>query len=317
MLMKEKSANLMLVCAAACVSLMISCSPHKEVAIDYLGQKPPGMKAELFAPDLISTTMNEHSALAFSPDGKTLLWTVMDSNYRGLFYEMTNGNGLWQAQTTPSFADTSSAHFSPTFSVDGEKLFFCSRRAAPSGYREGRGNRIWSVDRTSDGWSTPAPLDTTVSTGNEFGISVSKNGTLYFSQVNAEGDMNIFKAEKIANGYSAPKMLPSPINSAGYEDGPYISPDENFLIFESTRPEGIAGSHDLYICFENNGEWSLPINMGPEINSSAMERFPRVSPDGKYLFFASNRDQTEGRVGFDIYWIDARVIEQLRTKNKG
>jgi hypothetical protein len=44
-----------------------------------------------------------------------------------------------------------------------------------------------------------------------------------------------------------------------------------------------------------------------------MERFPRLSPDGKYFFFASNRDKSEGKVGFDYYWIDARIIDELRT----
>jgi hypothetical protein len=109
-------------------------------------------------------------------------------------------------------------------------------------------------------------------------------------------------------------MLSFGINTIGYEDGPYISPDEDYLIFESTRPEGIEGSHDLYITFKDNaGAWKTPINMGPKINSAGMERFPRVSPDGKYLFFASNRDQSQGKVGFDIYWIDAKVIQELRT----
>ena len=53
--------------------------------------------------------------------------------------------------------------------------------------------------------------------------------------------------------------------------------------------------------------------MGPKINSSFSERFSRVSPDGKYLFFGSNRNQTEKQPGFDIFWIDAGIIEELKA----
>jgi hypothetical protein len=290
------------------------CTSRKEIAIDYFSQTPPGSTARIFAASLITTNKNEHSPLTFSPDGTLLLWATMDSNYRGAFWEMKFENGSWSKPATPSFADTISAYFCPAFSVDGKTLYFSSRRNAP-GYREGRGNRIWSVTRNAEGWSTPVPLDSTVSKAEEFSHSVAKSGTIYFSSPldSANTSLNICKAVKTNSGYSKPEMLPFGINSIGYEDGPYISPDEDYLIFESTRPEGIEGSHDLYIVFKDgDGNWKAPVNMGPKINSSSMERFPRVSPDGKYLFFASNRDQSQGRVGFDYYWIDANVIDELR-----
>src|SRR5688572_30542429 len=86
-----------------------------------------------------------------------------------------------------------------------------------------------------------------------------------------------------------PARLPPTINTSGYEDGPFVTPDESYLIFESDRPGGIGGSIDLYICFKSqNGEWSTPVTLGPSVNSSAAERFARVSPDGKFLFFCNN-----------------------------
>jgi hypothetical protein len=38
-----------------------------------------------------------------------------------------------------------------------------------------------------------------------------------------------------------------------------------------------------------------------------------VTPDGKYLFFTSNRPK-EGQQTGNIYWVDARVIEELRPE---
>ena len=45
-------------------------------------------------------------------------------------------------------------------------------------------------------------------------------------------------------------------------------------------------------------DWSEPINLGPIVNSSAMDRAPAISKDGLSLYFASNR---LGFGGEDIY----------------
>jgi hypothetical protein len=45
-------------------------------------------------------------------------------------------------------------------------------------------------------------------------------------------------------------------------------------------------------------EWSTPINLGPNVNSSAMDRAPAISKDGLSLYFASNRVPANGE---DIY----------------
>jgi hypothetical protein len=54
--------------------------------------------------------------------------------------------------------------------------------------------------------------------------------------------------------------------------------------------------------------------MSPKINSKYSDRFARVSPDGKYLFFGSNRRQLTDNLYFDVYWNDAKVIDELRLK---
>jgi hypothetical protein len=126
-------------------------------------------------------------------------------------------------------------------------------------------------------------------------------------------NVNIHRAEVINGRYSKPEMLSALINSGGYQDGPCIAPDESYLIFESNRNEEIDGSLDLFIVFkDSDGQWGTPVNMGPEINSKSSERFARVSPDGKYLFFGSNRNKTAEKTGYDVYWIDAKVIDKLR-----
>jgi hypothetical protein len=48
-------------------------------------------------------------------------------------------------------------------------------------------------------------------------------------------------------------------------------------------------------------DWSDPINLGPIVNSTAMDRAPAISKDGLSLYFASNRLDGERFGGEDIY----------------
>ena len=297
--------------------LLAACSDKQE-AINYLDQQAPGREAKLFAPGVVSTENMEHSAPAFSPDGTVALWAVVTETYRSYLLEATLENGKWSAPHRPSFADTTADDYYPCFSPDGQTLYFSSRRKLPEGYPARGDMRIWQVTREHGSWGRPQPFDTAVSRGQEYAHSISSNGTLYFSSsLSGATNWNIRKSGKTPGGYRNPELLPYGINSVDYEDGPCIAPDESFIIFESQRADGIGNSIDLYIAFKTpGGQWSLPVNMGPAINTPATERFARLSPDGKYLFFGSTKDQSQSRRGWDIYWIDA-VFDKAMAIHSG
>jgi len=81
---------------------------------------------------------------------------------------------------------------------------------------------------------------------------------------------------------------------------PALSADERKLFFASNQPGGYGGM-DLYVSEWNNGRWSRPINLGPEINTSQNEAFPFFHESGT-LFFAS--DGHPGLGGLDLFMID-------------
>lgn len=290
----------------------------KKNKIDYLGQKSPGMNAELYAPGLISTDSFEHSTPAFSPDGNQVLWTLIYRGEPSFIMEMKKENGVWTNPFRASFSDHSADDIYQSFSVDGEKLYFGSRRKMPSGYPEGKGIRVWEVARNADGWGVPVPFDTTVSKGEDYAHSTNREGDMYFSFRRRGGaEFDIAWAPKIGGKYASPSKLPYGINTTDYEDGPFIAPDGSYLIFESGRLNGIENSIDLYISFRNkDGSWRLPLNMGEKINTKYAERFARLSPDGKYLFFGSTKPQSANSIGFDAYWIDAKIIAQLKEQSR-
>ena len=55
------------------------------------------------------------------------------------------------------------------------------------------------------------------------------------------------------------------------------------------------------------------VNLGENVNSASFEARPCVTPDGKYLFFTSNRTDDKEMGG--IYWVDAAVIEDLKPND--
>ena len=85
------------------------------------------------------------------------------------------------------------------------------------------------------------------------------------------------------------------------------------MILTSTRPGGF-GNADLYVAFrERDRTWSKPVNLGETINSDQIDFCPMMTPDGRYLFFSRRWGATwEQTTQADVYWVDARVIEQFR-----
>jgi Tol biopolymer transport system component len=82
------------------------------------------------------------------------------------------------------------------------------------------------------------------------------------------------------------------------------------MIFCSLRKEDNYGRSDLYVSFrKQDGSWTRAKNPGKNVNTSFGAYCPSISPDGKYIFFQSERSGNG-----DIYWMDAKIIDKLRKK---
>jgi outer membrane protein OmpA-like peptidoglycan-associated protein/tetratricopeptide (TPR) repeat protein len=90
------------------------------------------------------------------------------------------------------------------------------------------------------------------------------------------------------------RNLGLPINTELNEGAMCISPDGNFLFYAACeRPDGY-GSCDLYWARKDGDEWSVPVNMGPVVNSPQWDSQPSFSSDGQTLYFASKREGGKG-----------------------
>ena len=94
------------------------------------------------------------------------------------------------------------------------------------------------------------------------------------------------------------------ILSSEFDDKcPYIF--DNTLVFTSNRAGGFGG-FDLYKSTYENGQWTVPVNMGSNTNSEYDEYRPilineGVDSDKNMMIFSSNRDGGKG--GFDLYYV--------------
>jgi len=283
----------------------------------YLGQKPPGERAELFAPGIVSTGHFEHSSPVFTPDLTEIYWSaIIEENgtttARPIFF-MKMIDGVWSRPEIPEFAKPFACTESPFISPDGKRLYFhASQTLRPEKAA------IHYVDRVGDGWGEAVkmadPMNAARWTGQP---TVSGNGTLYFAG-DYRGDIGLFSSTPVGGRYQQAVPLDERFNSGQTDSTPFIAPDQSYLIFCSFRPGG-SGSGDLYISFKGiDGTWGPVVNMGERINTEANERFPNVTPDGKYLFFNSTKRiprataDAPGNGYGDVYWIDARIIEELK-----
>lgn len=274
---------------------------------DYLGQTPPGDTAVVFASGIVSTQYIQHGFPAFSPDGNEVFWQE-NQRHSGKETEVLNMTmrrieDRWTEPAVTPYQDA-------VYSTDGKRLYF--------GLDEKEA--LYFAEKQGKSWSEPKSLGLVarfpeLKRVGQF--SVTGNGTLYFIGYveGKRGNFGIYRSELTNGQYAKPELLPPNINVSGKDVvdwTPFIAPDESYLIFCSTR--GLSGNDtDIFICFRlPDGSWTDPVSLGKQINTKRQERFPAVSPDGKYLFFT--RDYAHDYE--DIYWVSADIIDRLREQSE-
>jgi tetratricopeptide (TPR) repeat protein len=216
-------------------------------------------------------------------------------------------------------------------SADENELFFTSTRPGTTGGQidqsDGMGlyfEDIYKSYKTPDGWSSPVNIGTPVnSSGNDASISLSADGQKLLIYRSAKESFlkhysgDIYISYLKGNNWTDPVKLPEQINSSGWETGASLSADERVLYFSSNR-EGGYGGNDLYrVKLLPTGEWAMPQNLGPTINTPYDEDSPFIHPDGKTLYFSSNGHKTMGGLDFFVSTLSETNTEWSKPENLG
>lgn len=214
--------------------------------------------------------------------------------------------------------------YEPRLSWDGLTLFFVRGKA-------GENADIYTARRTPSGWSAPQPLSAINSEQDELGPEPSADGAaLYFysDRPGGLGGYDLWCARRApdvaADGpvWQTPLNLGPTVNSEFNDYGPAVSHDGKTLYFASNRPQPqdqrqpdpqawpatvredwFKRTYDLYQSqlSESGASQAAPI---AALNTPSNEGAPCISPNGDFLYFASDRPGGVG--GFDLY--RARVL---------
>ena len=305
-----KKSTYLMSSLALILILLAGCTEREEFPVfrgPYLGQKPPGSSAELFAPGIITTSSDE-AYPSFTRDGRAFHYKCRD---KGGWLYMEDDGGRWSDPQIVPFSQAY-AFGEAMIMPDGKTLLFCSQ----VGMKESEAHEsynLWRMDKHNGRWQTPTPFGIQINTAyHEAYPSISSSGDLYFFRELDDdyGGCEIFVARNDDDRWLTPTRLGSAVNSSRHDCDPFVAPNGRYLLFCVRDRDDGFGNNDLYISYKQaDGSWLKSFNMGKAFNTSAEEITPYVTPDGRYIFFSSNR-----LGNYDIYWVDAKIIDTYKPE---
>ncbi len=252
-----------------------------------------------------------------------------------------DGGGEWDRETAPPRRlivwesaeslpvpepedQSSPESISPSLTDGGATLYFSRRQSGKpaeivrSYFREGR-------------WETPRPVAELNSDADDMGPILSRDGReLYFfsNRAGGRGGYDLYVATRQKGKWSKPKNLGPQINTPANEYDPCPGPSGKVLYFASNRTDRMARkasqnapaenrewagtlraetgerTYDLYRAERDNHQagWA-DVKSVAELNlPGSNEGAPHVSPDGAFLYFASDRPARSGEdANLDLY----------------
>jgi flagellar motor protein MotB len=197
--------------------------------------------------------------------------------------------------------------YNPVFDTGDSALFLTSRRPFENAKRNPIDNKynedIYRATLTEGKFDTAVRLGKPLnSKHNTSLVGVSSDGDrlfLYRGDIEG-GDIRVSDWNENKGKWNKPKGIASRLSSREGETSAFLTPDGNELYFVSRNKDLSQGGKDILISRINEkGKWSEPENLSELINTEYDEEGVFITPDGKYLYFASQGHNTMG--GFDIF----------------
>ncbi|WP_225870913.1 OmpA family protein [Pedobacter cryophilus] len=168
--------------------------------------------------------------------------------------------------------------------------------------------------KVNNEWTSSNYLSPNINTPefNEGAQCLSPDGQFLFftgcTRPDGYGKCDIYVSQKEGNGWSTPVNLGFPINTKGWESQPSLSADGRTLYFVSDRKGGF-GSYDIWkSTISDDGKWTMPENLGSNINTPYSEQYPFIHPDGRTFYFSSTGWTGFGRKDLFISRLDTSNV---------
>ena len=203
--------------------------------------------------------------------------------------------------------NSSYAEYVPLITPDETFLYFTSRREGSTGNLKDAYNNyyedVYVSQKTENGtWGVPKNIGTPINSNtHDACVALSFDGNHLIIYRTAPdlltGDLYISKMG--FDGWETPQKLGAEINTPYIETSACFSTDTSVIYFSSNKPGGFGGKDIYRIKKLPNGRWSMPLNVGPTINTDKDEDAPFLHPDGTTLYFSSKGHNTMGE--YDVF----------------
>ena len=193
--------------------------------------------------------------------------------------------------------NSSLSEYIPAITLDGAQMIFTRR--------QGGQEDLYISDLKDGVYQDVRPLEAVNTVRNEGVHTISADGgRIIFTACGrlkeGIGGCDLFTSRVVNGNWSIPQNLGPVINTPAWDAQPSLSADGKTLYWSSNRKYG-RGGNDIWMSTRTDTSgWNPPVPLSESINTSYNEESPFIHPDGKTLYFRS--DRPAGMGGFDIFY---------------
>ncbi len=185
----------------------------------------------------------------------------------------------------------------PCFADAGESLYFARSRP-------GQRADIVVSHREGERWSRAEPVRELNSVDDDRRVTIDAKGQsllLASNRSGTRGGFDLYAASRERDHWSRPQNVGELLNTEDDEFDPTLGTDGLTLYFVRKKAGETA---DIYVSRRETlvADWSAPQGVVSINSAETHERSPAISPDERFLYFASNRAVRSGAVSqFDLF----------------
>lgn len=248
--------------------------------------------------DSINSQVEESNPMMTS-DGKGLFFvrTFSEQNIGGklagqdIWYSQLREDSTWSGANNLTSLNTVDNNVVVGLSENYDTLYLLNSYSGP--LREKRGISYSTKDNNGL-WTQPREYDVTFNNIGDFrGYFVSPDGNVILLSSNTEGgygEEDIYIYYKENGQWQQPVHLGPEINTPGFEISPFLTDDRQRIFFASNGHGGY-GDSDIFMIERLDdgwGNWSKPVNLGPEINTKSFDAYLSLNPSGLAFYSSKN-----------------------------